>query len=320
MTPDGIDAETLALAEAEAFAAVDAAVLDGSGTVAVVGEPFAGREVVLDHLAERADATRVSLEPGAGAPTLPESGAAVVDNCQHLYTRRIGGFEALDDFLAAVARSDALVVTGWNAYSWSYLTRSRSGTAAFDTVFPVPELDASALAALLDDGGVEFIANPDERLSPLTRGEWTPTVAGRSLTVPYPTLNRDWLRHVRTNDGDPRDAAFERLAAESGGNPGVAAAVWSRSVREGQVAPAWVDAGVDTPDLTTLEAFTLQVVLSKAPATRAELDAVAGHSEVGSVLRSLTGQGLIEPQDAGYAPTAAGLPTAAHAVDRRRIP
>lgn len=317
---EGIDATTLSLAGADGFADVEAALLDGSGTVAVVGEPFAGRAAVLDHLAGRADATRLTLEPGATAPTVPDAGALVVDGCQHLYTRRVGGFEPLDAFLAGVARSDALVVTGWNAFSWTYLTRSRPVAPVFDAVFPVPALDAAGLAALLDDGRVRFIANPDDRIPTVVRGEWTPTVAGRSLSIPYPKPNREWLTHVRTSDGDPRNAVFERLADESGGNPGVAAALWTHAVRDGRLAPAWVETPVTAPELDTIEAFTLRVVLAKEPATRAELDAVTGTREAGVVLRSLTRAGLVERTEAGYAPTPAGLPTAAHAVDRRRIP
>ncbi|WP_435196770.1 hypothetical protein [Natronomonas sp. EA1] len=319
MTGERVDTETLGLPETPGFTDVDAALHAGEGTVAIVGEPFAGRATVLDHLAERAETTRHSLDPGADAPDIPDSGTLVVDDCQQLYTRRVGGFDPLDAFLVAVARSDGLVVTGWNAFSWAYLTRSRAVKPAFDAVVRLPDLDAGALAAHLD-GDVEFIANPNDRLPAVVRGEWTPRVAGRSLSVPYPRINRDWLTHVRTNEGDPRDAVFERLAAESRGNPGVARAIWERSVREGRLAPAWVDAGVESPELDTIEAFTLRVVLAKELATRGELDAVTGRREVGGVLRALVRQGLVERTETGYAPTPAGLPTAARAVDRRRIP
>jgi len=45
----------------------------------------------------------------------------VIEDCQHLYERRIGGFEALSAFLDELANADVTVVTGWNRYAWVYL-------------------------------------------------------------------------------------------------------------------------------------------------------------------------------------------------------
>ncbi|ACM56582.1 hypothetical protein [Halorubrum lacusprofundi] len=45
----------------------------------------------------------------------------MIEDCQHLYERRIGGFEALSAFLDELANADVTVVTGWNRYAWVYL-------------------------------------------------------------------------------------------------------------------------------------------------------------------------------------------------------
>jgi len=68
-------------------------------------------------------------KPGRGS-----TGPVVIEDCQHLYERRIGGFEALSAFLDELANADVTVVTGWNRYAWVYL----AAVQALDRGFSSP--------------------------------------------------------------------------------------------------------------------------------------------------------------------------------------
>ncbi len=57
----------------------------------------------------------------------------IIDDCQFLYARRIGGFDILEDFLKNVASSSNFFITTWNLYSWKYLDE----VLDIGTYFPV---------------------------------------------------------------------------------------------------------------------------------------------------------------------------------------
>ncbi|MEF8867431.1 MAG: hypothetical protein V5A60_07605 [Haloarculaceae archaeon] len=82
------------------FDAVDAAIaahLEGNvSNVAVIAEPFAGREVLVEYADEAfgAASQRVSYDGVVDDPgefVFPNAEVVVVDGCHYLYTRQIGG-------------------------------------------------------------------------------------------------------------------------------------------------------------------------------------------------------------------------------------
>lgn len=102
-----VDVPTLLGDDHEAFESVLAGEVEGP--VAVVGDPFSGRETVLDRAVRDLDATRIGLGPGDGIDEVRdgiEGGPVVVEDCQHLYERRVGGFGDLSAFLDDLAGVD----------------------------------------------------------------------------------------------------------------------------------------------------------------------------------------------------------------------
>jgi hypothetical protein len=132
--------------------ALETALESADGPIAVVGAPFAGRSRVLDRAEQVLDATRTRFEPAGDHETLVEGlgdGPLVIDDCQHLYDRRIGGFEPLSVTLDALAGTSSPVVTGWNAHAWSYLDAVRDiGDVSADQ-FLVWKLKPEEIASFL---------------------------------------------------------------------------------------------------------------------------------------------------------------------------
>ena len=340
------------LLEESGLETVDA-VVDGNvrGPLAVVGSPFAGRRVILDHVAARLDATRVHVGPAgpdlggatgeatadhpevevdrrvptgpdaddpgtAVAATVTAGAPTVVSGCHHLYTRRVGGFDPLEKCLDAVAGADATVVTGWNRYAWSYLA------AVGDVDADVPErVDVGPVATdrlaelLLAQYGETPVFVDDERPDGLVTVRRV-SVAG--FEVPVPALDRLALAALldRDPDPDPRDVVFERLAAVSEGNVGIAVALWERSqgteVRPGDIA------GPDAISLGRETAFCLRVVLAKERVARSELEAVVG-GDLERVLGRLRRAELVTVDDDTVALEPAAVPAAVAETERERV-
>lgn len=291
------------------FEAIEAAVerFESGGTpnVAVVTDPFAGREVLLDYAESRlpvgAERTRFSgAVPRDEVPDLDDGSVFVFDDCQYLYTRQIGGFEPLDAFLDRIALSDSLVVTSWNRYAWDYLRSVRDIGAAFSRQIVVPPLDAAQVTELLTThygpdlpafvqtgaaGRVKTLGFEDRGI---------PLPGERRLDVPVPELNLEYLASRSNTAADDTEAVvFQKLTALSKGNPGVARVLWERSVRDGEIAPAYVREVEGTVDADDETAFLLSLVLSNEAIGRTTLEEVVSDGAVDRALQSLVEQNLV---------------------------
>lgn len=296
---------------------------EASGPLAVCSPPFGGRERVLERAADRLGTDVLQLDPGDDAATIRSAlgdGPVVVDNCQHLYERRIGGFAPLDEFLRAVLEYGDVVVTGWNTYAWTYLSQVRGIDRTFAAQAAVEATVAEDLAALVlerYDEMPEFTAEQSDTsgLFAVERREvdWR----GRTLSVPVPNLNRAALaRTVGDGDVDPKDVVFERLAAVSRGNVGVATAIWEASRREDLRPSDIVAAGTDL-QLDREEAFCLRIVLLKERVTRAEVTRIVDEAE--RVLGRLRRAGIVTTADDVVQLEPTAVPTAVSTTERRGL-
>lgn len=316
-----VDVPTLLGDDHEAFEAALSG--DRGGPVAVVGDPFAGRETVLDRAEEQLDATRVALEPGDGveeARTAIGDDPVVVEDCHHLYERRVGGFTALSAFLDDLATADATVVTGWNRFAWAYLSAVRDLDGAFPvtaTVQPVPEDRLAELVLGRYDEMPTFVADDPERGDLVVTRRVAVGWRGYSVSVPVPTISRVSFAGL-SSDGelDPRDVTFGRLAAVSDGNLGVATAIWEAG-QASEVRPSDVAVPTSAEDLDREEAFCLRIVLANERVERTQLARIV--DELDRVLGRLTRDGLVTVEDGVVALVPAAVPAAAEATERGRI-
>lgn len=296
----GLDAQFAAIEEAlERFEAGE------TPNVAVIAEPFAGREALLDYtesqLAVGAKRVRFSgAVPEGEVPELGDGAAFVFDDCHYLYTRRIGGFDPLDTFLDRIALADALVITSWNRYAWDYLRGVRDIDAAFPHQITVPPLSANQVTELLTAhygpdlpafvqtgaaGRVKTIGFEDQGV---------PLPGERRLDVPVPELNLEYLTSRSNTAADDTEAVvFQKLTTLSEGNPGVARVLWERSVRNGEIAPAYVQEVEGSVDADDDIAFLLALVLTNERISRSTLDTVVEDVAVDRALQSLVEQDLV---------------------------
>lgn len=309
----GISADDLKAADAgHLLDAIRDAVTDvragWSPNVAIVSEPFAGREVLMDEAEAMidGDVNRVTFESVVEGeiPDLSGHDVVLVDDCHYLYTRQIGGFEPLDQFLARLSASDVLFVTSWDRYAWEYLIAVRDVDDVFSTIIPVPSLSAEQMAKLLTSNYADTMptfVQTDEagrvKTIGFDRKEFR-LPGGRTLGLRLPELNLEYLtsRSLKQDEGvaDVEAVVFQKLAKLSNGNPGVATALWERSIRDGEIAPAYVEEVDLRLDIDDDEAFVLEVLLAKQRMARSTLDDVLSDIPVHRALQNLTEQGVLE--------------------------
>lgn len=313
----GGEEATAVLSDAEPFEAVVEG--DEPGPLAVLGDPYAGRERVLESAADRLDATHVRLQPDDGAARIREAlgnGPAVIEDCQHLYRRVIDGFEPLEEALDLLSTAEATVVTGWNRYAWTYLATVRNVEPVFPAVAEVGPIEAESLAELLlarYDSIPTFELDDFDGDDLVSFRRHTVELAGRTLSIPIPEIHASPDRATV----EPRDVVFERLAAAADGNVGVASALWERyrgdAVRPSDIAVPESDLSLDRE-----EAFALRALLAKERLRRDELDALVDAPE--RVLARLRRGELatVDGDEVWLNPTA--VPAAVEYTDRERIP
>lgn len=295
-----------------------------SGSLAVCSPPFGGREPVLEYAADQLGTDLLRLGPGDGAELVLsalEDGPVVIDGCQHLYERRIGGFEPLETVLRAIVTYDDVVVAGWNTFAWTYLAQIRGIDRTFANQTEIESTAATDLAELVlerYDEIPEFTADQanSDGLFAIRRYEidWR----GSTFSLPVPILNRATVK-ATLNDGDvdPKDVVFERLAAVSQGNVGVATAIWETSRRK-ELRPSDIVASGTDLDLDREEAFCLRIILLKERVTRAELTRILDDTD--RVLGRLLRDGMVAATDGDIIqlePTA--VPTAVSETERRSL-
>jgi len=315
---DDIDPATLLGDDHDDFEAVLAG--DAAGPLAVVGPPYSGRGRVLDAATDRLDATRIDLGPGDGIETIRPAlgkGPVVVSRCQHLYRRTIGGFDALETVLDTIAAADGLVVTGWNRYAWAYLTAVRAVERAIPAQVAVGPVAAEAIAELVlarYDEMPSFLTDDADSDGLVTVRRYSLGWGDHTLSVPLPVPDRNGSQ---PDSADPQDVVFERLAVASGGNIGVATALW-----EGQsdtaVRPSDIVPPESNSDLDRAAAFCLRIILAKERVEWAELRAVVGDG-VDRIVAQLRREGLVTTDGAAVTLEPAAVRTAAETTDRGRI-
>lgn len=311
-TPELTVADLQAAGLNDQFDAIQSAVethLDGKvANIAVISEPFAGREIFLDYAESEFGAAtgRITFDEVLtdGLPEFPNAEIVLVDNCQYLYQRQIGGFETLQSFLDHIATRDALYVTSWNRYAWTYLSAITDVGSAFPETIQIPRLDASQIGQLLQSyhgTPLPMFTESEEagRLKTVDLSWESKTVGGVSVSVPHLELNTEYvLSRSRTNaDVNVEGAVYQRIAKLSEGDPGVATALWEQSIDDDTISPRSVEEVSVSLETDRDEAFVLEVILTNEQIALPRLKTVCEDIDVNQALQTLITYGVVKIDD-----------------------
>ncbi|MDO8872846.1 MAG: ATP-binding protein [Methanoregula sp.] len=299
----------------------DAIERSGSGApphIAIIAEPMSGRTTIVDEI-RRIYSDRVHYLPlkfVINQSALPDFSSLpgdiiLIENCQFLTTRVIGGFDVLDTFLHMQITSKKIFITTWNTYSWHYLSSVMNIDAYFPTIVTLTRMDAPLLKQVIlsryKSGEIRFVdGGADERamfFSVIHQSVRLPFTA-TEISVPWIKLNFILILH-----GLPRkkrvqisieDVIFEKINRIARGNPGVAILLWNASLKDNAISLSAITVSSYSISLDPDESFILSVILSMESLHAKDLSAIAGSEmDIERVLYRLIQQGLVR-DDTGY--------------------
>lgn len=285
--------------------------------IAIIGEPFSGRTELLYKVSDLCQGRESKLffssivRDDMFLRTLEKSGDIVlVDNCQLLYSRTIGGFETLNLFLKSVVSSNKLFITTWNYYSWNYLRFIYPLEKIFPISIQLPGLDSEEIKKMIKDKyDVQMTFAEEEDIKKKQRLVLYGTLIdlnffGKSVKISVPMINYSELKTLsldkfrspkQKEENSIEDKVFQRLKDASEGNPGIAKAIWEKSINrsEGVIKPGDIIKPQHEIDLAYDQSYLLYTILCMESITIEELEKQSIEANVDQFVHHLEKSGLI---------------------------
>lgn len=295
---------------------IDAFPDNGATHIAIISDPFAGQHMLVNEILSRYS-LRFSYHPLHSladgldflSGILDLHDLVLVERCQYLFRRRIGGFAVLESFLDHLSTTERLFVTGWNRHAWSYLDAVMDIGDHFSDVISLPSLDKNTIKALIlssQSGPVTYVDDVPAQQAE-SEGSMLTTVpkliplpgTDRTLSIPWPVLQQTEPRE--RSQEEIEDAVFAKITTLAQGNFGVAMRVWQESLDESTLHVSRIPPLICSVDISTDDAFLLGVLLAMDTLDIDELgDIVGTNTPVVRSVHRLVNCGLIEATDGRY--------------------
>ncbi|GAB6283858.1 MAG: hypothetical protein STSR0009_00570 [Methanoregula sp.] len=293
----------------------------GSGApshVAIVAEPMGGRTTIVNEI-RRLYGDRVhylTLDDVVTKKAMPDFAAVpqdiiLIDDCAFLATRKIGGFDVLNEFLITQITSKKLFITTWNIYAWQYLDAVMNINAYFPTIVVLPKMDMPVIKKVIlsryKPWAIRFIdEGTTERsmfFSVVHRKVRLPLMA-TDLTIPWIKLNftvmLSRLPRKKRIQVSIEDVIFEKINRIADGNPGVAILLWENCLVDNTISLSTIRENTCALSLDVNESFILSIILFMKSVHYNDLSAIAGGEiNINQVVYRLFQQGLVQEND-GY--------------------
>ncbi len=266
--------------------------------IAIIAEPFSGRSDLVYKISEmcRDKETKIFFSRLVSddnfIDTLEKSGDIVlVDNCQYLFSRNIGGFEKLDIFLNTVASSNKLFITTWNQFSWNYLRFVYPLESIFPVRIELPRLGPEELKKMVMANCewqmtfAEDVIVKNDQCFEFSEFPVVLPIIKRTFRIPIPRIDYFALKcrfQAKIWPSEQKDATsvedrvFLRLKDVSEGNPGVAQAIWKKSIpsTKGAIKPEDIIKPQYKIDTNYSQAYMLYIILCRECVTIKELKGI----------------------------------------------
>jgi len=283
--------------------------------IAIIAEPFAGRTTLLNEIEKmnQYKVTRLlfsSIVKNIDDVKLSEQSKRIVliDDCQYLYERKIGGFEILECFLRSVVSSSKIFITTWNLYSWNYLDEVLNIGDFFPVQIKLPKFTKDQIKEFIlsmhEANEIKFeedVAFEKEKVFEPRKFTISIKPLEKTINIPYFIINYSLLK-VRLLKKEERvgieDMIFEKIHRISNGNPGVANIIWKKSLEYPIIKPSKIKDESFNIDLDYKESFVLFLILSMKSINNDGLSEMLGRDfQVDKIIFRLYNQGLIAVDD-----------------------
>ncbi len=294
-------------------AVVDEFDSDRPSHIAVIADPFAGQNILMDGIMRRHPDRIIHLPFFSVVKSRDfltqitgHKDIVVMDHCHFLATREIGGFTMLDAFLDHISTSERLFITHWNSFTWSYLQATHHIDTFFPVIIDLPGIDSKTLKPLIMSrytDEIEFIGDittPKEPLISVSHRTVKLPFSKKPFTIPVPRLRQGNGGGNGTHPADAEDAAFDKIIRISDGNFGVAEWLWDTTLDGKTVRVADIPGIPCVVNLDIHESFLLMIILSMESIGVVDLAEIAGPEiNLKQALFRLKNQGLVA-EEKGY--------------------
>jgi hypothetical protein len=286
--------------------------------IAIIGEPYSGKTALVDEI-EKMNPEKItrlsfsSIVSNKDEIKIPEESKRIIliDDCNFLYVRRIGGFEILEDFLKSVVSSGKIFITSWNLYSWNYLDEAINIGKYFPVQIKLPKFTTDQIKECIlsnyKEKEIRFEEDVEfEKEKVIEPRKYAVIIKPleKTLNIPYFRINYSLLKiglFKKKERVAIEDIIFEKIHRISNGNPGVAQIIWQNSLEYPLIKPSRIKDESFNIDLDYNESFVLNIILSMKSIKNDELSEILGHDfQVNKINFQLSKQGLVGDKDGSY--------------------
>lgn len=278
--------------------------------IAIVSEPFCGKTTLINEI-ERINfqkATRISFasivkNKSELFPPDDSKRIVILDHCDMLYMRKIGGFEILGEFLKQAVSSNKMLITTWNLYSWNFMDEVINLSKFFPVRIYLPKLNPGELKEVIlskyEENEIKFTEDFSFEKEKLVEFRKYPvTILKKPVNIPYIKINKIALKmkiFSKEETITAEDLVFYKIYQISKGNPGVAEVLWNKSLEYPVIRPSMIKDFSFRIELDINEEFILDIILSTKSITKYELAEISGPEFIiDNILFRLEDQGLIK--------------------------
>ncbi len=283
--------------------------------IAIISEPLAGKTTFLGAI-EKMNPQKVtrlsfsSILKNKEDSKIPENSKRVViiDDCNFLYERKIGGFETLEYFLRSAVSSSNIFITTWNLYSWNYLNEVIKIEEYFPVQIKLPKFTKDRIKEFIlskyEEKEIKFeedVAFEKEKVFEPKKFTISIKPLEKTINIPYFKINYSLLKFRLLKKEEKvgiEDIIFEKIHRISNGNPGVAKIIWEKSLEYPIIKPSKINDVSFNIDLDYKESFVLFLILSMKSINNDKLSDILGPDfQVDKMIFGLSNQGLITIDD-----------------------
>ncbi len=292
--------------------------------IAILAPPYAGKSQLVDEIVKMYShkVTKVSFSSiinNKNEIPLTEESAKIniFDNCHYLYTRSIGGFDVIKEFLNIILSSDEKIhISTWNIHSWNYLDQVLDIGRYFPVQITIPPLDPAEMKEFLlsayKDNEIQFVNDSDvseKKIFTAVKKPITEKITHRTINLYSLQINHVALKallHNRKTDETPESIIFKEITKVSHGNPGVAKEIWDKWLEYPVIKTSGKNNDFDAIDLDDTGRFVLYIILSMGHITKEEMNKILYKSHnvdeivINKILFEMLDQDLITINDDYY--------------------
>jgi len=280
--------------------------------IAVISEPYAGDYLIINGLKDilkekvcQQNFGAVQHKTPVLAEICPGREIVIIEGCHYLFSRRIGGYDILTGFLKDISSDSKIYITFWNYFAWNYISAATGADSYFQKPLHIKPAEPDMLMDIIrreSESKTEYVDDRPKSDRKRIYLDWHDKKlpgSEKTITFPVPVYESN-VGEILTG-GDAEKYAFDRIAAISGGNLGVAKKLWRKSVHDNLFRLSGISSRDSEINLGYNESYILLLIITWGALSAKEItDMTGSEEETVAKLSELSLHGIIFSEGGRY--------------------